>query len=309
MTMLVTGATGFVGTALIARLLKDGCRDVRIAVRRGTTAAPPGVDPVVIADISADTDWRHGLENVDTVVHLAGRVHVMKETALNPLEEFRRVNVEGTRHLATQAAAAGVRRLIFVSSIKVNGESGTFTERDMPAPADAYGLSKHEAEIALRATAAATGMEVVIIRPPLVYGPGVRANFAALVRAVVRGVPLPLGAVHNRRSLVAVDNLVDFILTCASHPAAANNTFLVSDGEDLSTTDLVRRIAQAAGRRPRLVPVPTSVLFATAVALGRRELAIRLLGSLQVDIAKARQLGWVPPVSVDEALRRSVAVL
>jgi nucleoside-diphosphate-sugar epimerase len=212
--------------------------------------------------------------------------------------------------LARQAAAAGVKRFVFLSSVKVNGESGRYTEADPPAPEDAYGISKHEAEAALRAIAQDTGMDVVIIRPPLVYGPGVRANFLALMRAVSRGIPLPLGAVNNRRSLVALSNLVDFIITCIEHPAAANETFLLSDGEDLSTTDLIRRLAGAMGRPARLLPVPESVLIAGAALLGRRDIAQRLLGTLRVDTSKARQLlGWVPPITVDEGLRLAVAAL
>jgi nucleoside-diphosphate-sugar epimerase len=235
---------------------------------------------------------------------------MMSEAIVNPLAEYRRVNVAGTSAFARQAAAAGVKRFVFLSSVKVNGESGRYTEADPPAPEDAYGISKHEAEAALRAIAKDTGMDVVIIRPPLVYGPGVRANFLALMRAVSRGIPLPLGAVNNRRSLVALGNLVDFIVTCIEHPAAANETFLLSDGEDLSTTDLIRRLAAAMGRPARLLPVPESVLIAGAALLGRRDIARRLLGTLQVDTSKAGQLlGWVPPITVDEGLRLAVATL
>jgi nucleoside-diphosphate-sugar epimerase len=232
----------------------------------------------------------------------------MRERSRDALEQFRRVNVAGTLDLARQSAAAGVRRFVFLSSVKVNGEAGCYTESDAAAPGDAYAISKHEAEVGLREIGAATRMEIVIIRPPLVYGPGARANFGALVRAVARGVPLPFGRVDNRRSLVGLDNLVDFILTCATHPAAAHETFLVSDGEDLSTADLVRRMGRAMGRPARLLPIPPALLMHAATLLGRRDLAGRLLGSLQVDITKAkRQLGWTPPVSVDEGLRRAVA--
>ena len=247
------------------------------------------------------------MSGVTAVVHLAARVHVMRDTAADPLSEFRRVNVDGTLNLARAAAAAGVKRFVYLSSLKVNGESGTFAADDPPAPQDAYGISKHEAEAGLRMIAAHGTLEVVIIRPPLVYGPGVRANFAALVRAIARGIPLPLGAVRNLRSLVGIDNLVDFILTCIGHPAATNETFLVSDGEDLSTTDLARRLARAMGRRARLIPVPAAALMLMATAIGRRDVAERLLGSLQVDISKSRRrLAWNPPISVDEGLRRTV---
>lgn len=237
----------------------------------------------------------------------------MSDTAADPLDEFRRVNVQGTLNLARQAAAAGVKRFAFVSSIKVNGEStqlgAPFKADDVPAPNDAYGLSKMEAEHGLREIALQTGIDVVIIRPPLVYGPGVKANFAAMMRWLRRGAPLPLGAIHNQRSLVALGNLVDLIVTCLMHPAAANQTFLVSDGEDVSTTELLRRMGNALGREARLLPVPASWLKMTAALLGRQDVAQRLCGNLQVDISKARTLlGWRPPVSVGEGLRRAMCV-
>jgi nucleoside-diphosphate-sugar epimerase len=262
-------------------------------------------------ELSADADWDEILTGVEGVIHLAARVHVMHDTEVDPLTAFRAVNVDGTLNLARQAAVAAVKRFVFVSSVKVNGESTSpgraFTEADAPNPQDAYGLSKHEAEQGLRQLSADTGMEVVIIRPPLVYGPAVKANFAALMRAVQRGWPLPLGAVHNQRSLVALDNLVDFIVTCFTHPQAANQTFLVSDGQDLSTTELVRGLAQAAGVSARLLPVPVWALQAGASLLGKGDAVQRLCGNLQVDISKARSLlGWVPPVSVEEGLRRAM---
>lgn len=304
MRVLVTGATGFVGTALVKRMLLERRYTVRLATRRRD--ASPEVDQVQL-DLDSATNWPQALIDVHAVVHLAARVHVMRDTAADPLQEFRRVNVAGTLNLAQHAAAAGVRRFVYLSSVKVHGESGAYRETDPPAPADAYGVSKHEAEVGLRAIEAATGMEVVIIRPPLVYGPGVRANMRALVGAVARGVPLPLGAVHNRRSLVALENLVDFILTCLEHQAAAGDTFLVSDGEDLSTTDLIRRLARAMGRPARLIPVPALMLLAGAMLVGQGAAARRLLGTLQFDTSKARQqLAWNPPLSVDEALRRMV---
>lgn len=308
--VLVTGATGFVGKALVARLVETGRFRVRGAVRRGADYLPTTVERAVVGDLTPDLNWQLALSGADAVVHLAGRVHEMRDAAADPLAEFRRVNVAGTLNMARQAAVAGVKRFVFVSSVKVNGEGGVYNESDPPAPKDAYGISKHEAELGLLAIASETGMEVVIIRPPLVYGPGVRANFRLLLRMVARAIPLPLGAIHNRRSLVAVDNLVDFIITCLEHAAAANETFLVSDGEDLSTTDLIRRLARAMGRPARLIPVPTSVLMAGATLLRKGDVAHRLLGSLQVDISKARALlGWKPPLSVDEALQRTVAVL
>lgn len=310
MRILVTGATGFVGTALVRRIVADGKVVARAAVRRETHDLPSEVEYVAIGDLDKDLNWQQALAGVDAVVHLAARVHVMRESTVDPLAEFRRVNVAGSLKLAHQAAAAGSRRFVYLSSIKVNGEAGVFTEADRPAPEDAYGISKHEAEQGLQEIATNTGLEVVIIRPPLVYGPGVRANFHALMRAVACGIPLPLGAIDNRRSLVALDNLVDFILVCAAHPAAANELFLVSDGDDLSTSDLIRRLARTMGRPARLIPVPPAMLMAAATLLGKRDVARRLLGSLQVDICKARRLlTWMPAVSVDEGLRRAVAAL
>lgn len=307
---LVTGATGFIGTNLIAHLVEHGRFQVRGALRRAGGEMAVGSERVVVGDLEPDTNWQHALADVNTVVHLSARVHVMNDPAADPLAEFRRVNVAGTLNLARQAAGAGVMRFVFLSSVKVHGERGVFTESHPPMPTDPYGVSKSEAESALRRLAAETGMEVVIIRAPLVYGPGVKANFRALMRAVARGVPLPLGAIHNRRSLVALGNLVDFIIVCMEHPSAANETFLVSDGEDLSTTDLIRRMGCALGRPARLIPVPESVLMAGAFLLGRRNVAQRLLGSLQLDIHKARSLlGWTPPVSVDEGLRLAAATL
>jgi len=234
----------------------------------------------------------------------------MHEQAADPYVEFRRVNVEGTLQLARQAAVAGVRRFVFISSIKVNGEDTTqgipFSPDGAREPKDAYGTSKCEAEQGLQALAAETDMEVVIIRPVLVYGPGVKANFLSMMRWLSRGIPLPFGAIHNKRSLVALDNLVDLIVTCIDHPAAANQVFLVSDGEDLSTTDLLRRMASALGKPARLLPVPAWLLEFGARLLGKQDLAQRLCGSLQVDISKTRELlGWTPPVSVDEGLRKT----
>ena len=303
---LVTGASGFVGRALCEELSKREARLIR-ATRELHT---PG--NVVGGAVDEFTDWSRVLQECSTVVHLAARVHVMSDAAQDPLQEYRRTNVQGTLNLARQAAAAGVNRFIFISSVKVNGESTSegrcFRPEDPPAPQDPYGISKMEAEQGLRLLASETGMEVVIIRPPLVYGPGVKANFAALMRAVQRGIPLPLGAVHNQRSLVALDNLVDFIITCTTHPAAANQTFLVSDGQDLSTTDLVRGMAQASGVPARLLPVPVPILRFAARMFGKTDAIDRLCGNLQIDASKARNLlGWVPPVSVEEGLRRVLA--
>ncbi len=312
--ILITGATGFVGKALVQRLLADDeLQRLVVSVRRGGQRWPGQVLPIMTGDLNTSTDWSAALDWVEVVVHSAARAHVMQETVADPLTEYRAVNVDGTLNLARQAAEAGVKRFVFISSVKVNGESTlpgrALTEVDLPNPQDAYSQSKHEAEQGLRQLSADTDMEVVIIRPPLVYAPGVKANFAALMRAVHRGWPLPLGAVHNQRSLVALDNLVDLIVTCITHPQAANQTFLVSDGQDLSTTKLVRGMAQAAGVPARLLPVPVWALQAGASLLGKGDAVQRLCGNLQVDISKARNLlGWVPPVSVQEGLRRAMAV-
>jgi nucleoside-diphosphate-sugar epimerase len=309
MSVLVTGANGFVARALCVALAHSG-QAVVAAARQILPDRAPNIMNFQIGTLAIDTDWQHGLQGCDAVIHLAARVHVMRDEATDPLTEFRRVNVDGTLNLAYQAATAGVSRFIFISSIKVNGEctclGQAFTADGRADPQDPYSISKHLAEQGLRQVAAETGLEVVIIRPPLVYGPGVRANFWSMMRWLDKGVPLPLGAIYNKRSLVALDNLVDFIIACLDHPAAANQTFLVSDGEDLSTTELLRRMGVALGRPARLIPVPVSLLTAGAALLGRRDIAQRLCGSLQVDISKARTLlGWKPPISVDEGLRRT----
>lgn len=308
MITMITGANGFVGSALCLRLRKEG-KSVREVVR---TLTPQMLgNGHAIGALSSTTDWQTALKEVHEIVHLAARVHVMDDQSADPLTEFRRVNVEGTAHLARQAAAAGVRRFVFLSSVKVNGEATQeghpFAVSDMPAPEDPYGVSKHEAEQLLRQIAEETGMEVVIIRPPLVYGPGVKANFASMMRWLSRGIPLPLAAVtHNRRSLVALDNLVDLIVTCLVHPAAANRTFLVSDGEDLSTAELLRRMGRALGRPARLFAVPVPLLKVGADLVHKPGIYQRLCGSLQLDISKTRELlGWTPPLSVDEGLRQA----
>jgi nucleoside-diphosphate-sugar epimerase len=314
MRILVTGATGFVGSALTRRL--DSAGDQVVAAVRSAAKAPAGkhVITAVCGDLGGDTNWREALQGVDAVVHLAARVHQMNDQSADPLREFRRVNTDGALNLARQAAAAGVGRFVFVSSIKVNGE-GTepgrpFTANDTPQPGDPYGISKAEAEAGLRTLAAQTGMGVAIIRPVLVYGPGVRANFEALMRSVAKGRLLPFGAIDNRRSLVAVDNLVDLIVRCLTHPAAANQTFLVSDGEDVSTAELVRRIGTAFERPARLLAVPTGLLKLLLTLLGKGAAGHRLCSSLQVDLQKTRTLlDWQPPVGLDEGLRRAVAPL
>lgn len=312
MKVLLTGSTGFVGQALLARLAAQPALVLVAVSRRPAFGLPAGVAHAQVADIAADTAWQSILQGVQAVIHAAARVHVMSDKVADPLAEFRKVNVDGTLNLARQAVGAGVKRFIFISSIKVNGESTApgkpYSAESQPAPVDPYGISKLEAELALRELAAETGMEVVIIRPPLVYGPGVKANFLSMMRWLSKGIPLPLGAIQNRRSLVALDNLVDLIATCVEHPAAANQTFMVSDGEDLSTTELMRRLSAALGRSARLLPVPQALIERAAILLGRRQLSQRLCGSLQINMDKTRErLGWTPPLTVDQALAKTAA--
>lgn len=307
MKVLLTGATGFVGRGLLERLAAEPGLRLAVAVRSPLGGEFPGVEVHPIDGLEGARDWRPTLRGVDVIVHAAARVHVMRETSADPLAAFRAINLQATLDLARQAAAAGVRRFIFISSVKVNGEATLpgrpFRADDAPAPADPYGVSKLEAERALAALAAETGLEVVVIRPPLVYGPGVGANFAALMRAVQRQVPLPFAWVRNKRSLVSRDNLVDLVRVCLAHERAANQVFLASDDDDLSTAELCRHLAVALGVPSRQLPVPEFLLHGAAALLGRREQAQRVLGSLQVSVDKNRELlGWRPPVGVAQAL-------
>ena len=310
--VLVTGATGFVGRAVVTQLVARGGYEVLALTRRSTTRPVPGARYLSGGDLTTQRHWQPMLAGVNLLIHTAARVHILNHRTVDSVAEFERVNVEGTLELAREAAATGVQRFIFLSSIGVNGvqtKAGTaFSEADPPNPHNVYARSKLEAERGLRRLAEQTGLEVVIIRPPLVYGPGVKANFADLMQAVQRGWPLPLGSVNNRRSLVALDNLVDFIVTCMTHPRAANQTFLVSDGHDVSTVELVGGLAQAAGVPTHLYPIPLWALRAGAMLLGRSNDLQRLCGNLQVDISKARSLlDWVPPISLDQGLRRAIA--
>jgi len=304
--VLVTGAAGFVGKALVRDLAEHG-HDAIPAVRR--MAALP--NEVVVPDMDAQTDWHAALAACSAVVHLAARVHLMRDTAQDPLALYRATNTEATLNLARQAAQAGVKRFVFVSSIKVNGEGRdqAYRETDEPAPEDAYAVSKWEAEQGLRRIAQETGLEIAILRPPLVYGPGVKANFLRLMRMVQRGWPLPLAAIHNRRSLLYLGNFVDAIRVCVEHPAAAGQTFLLDDGQPVSTPELVRAVARAMGRPARLLAVPVDMLEIVGTLLGKRASVARLKGSLWVDSSLIRRrLGWTPPYSMEAGLAETVAV-
>jgi nucleoside-diphosphate-sugar epimerase len=302
---LITGANGFIGSTLMQVARAQG-HQVRGAGRSGTAPDP---DWVSVGEIGPHTDWSRALNSVDVVIHLAGRAHVLQETALDPLAEFRRVNVAGTERLARMAAGR-IRRLVYVSSIGVNGsntggshQAASFREEDSPHPHNAYSISKWEAEQGLRHVAEETGLEFVLVRPPLVYGPGVPANFLQLLRFVYRGLPLPFAGVENRRSLIGVQNLAEFLLLCAQHPAAANELFLTSDGDDISTADLVRRLARALHKPARLFRAPEWLIRTGARIIGRESAVDQLMGSLVVDSQKARcRLGWKPPLSVDQGL-------
>ncbi|MCX7249378.1 MAG: NAD-dependent epimerase/dehydratase family protein [Burkholderiales bacterium] len=310
--VLVTGASGFVGQALVAHLVGLDSNEVVAMMRASPANRLAGARYVAAGDMTAGRLGAATLEGVEVIVHAAARVHVLNDDKAKSAIEFDRVNVTATLELAHQAVAAGVRRFVFLSSIGVNGVQTDigkpFTEADPPNPHNPYADSKLKAEQGLLLLSEQSGLELVIIRPPLVYGPGVRANFAALMRAVQRGWPLPLACVHNLRSMVAMDNLVSFIATCVDHPRAANTTFLVSDGQDISSPDLVRGLAQALGVAARLVPVPVSALQFVGRAFGRGDVIQRVCGNLRVDISKARRvLAWQPPVSMEEGLRRTVA--
>ncbi len=313
MTLAVTGSTGFVGKAVVCEIASR-VLNVRAAARTVNHASAPShnnITNTAVGDLNSRTDWSAVLNGVDCVIHCAARTHVMHETAGDALAAYRAVNIDGSRRLAEQAAAAGVRRLVFLSSIKVNGEQTTlgtpFFFSDTPAPQDAYGISKWEAEQALWDISAKTGLEVVVVRPPLVYGPGVKGNLACLLKLVRLGLPLPLGSLRTKRSLIGLNNLVNLLICCVDHPGAAGQTFLVSDGEDLSTPDLIRHMAAAMNRSPRLFPVPVSLLRLAGGALGKRPEIDRLVGSLQIDSSHTRQvLSWTPPVSVQEGFRRMV---
>lgn len=327
MNILVTGATGFVGQALVKKLGADG-HAVKAVVRGHTERLPPSVEQLIFKDLvdlssfgcqdrgnnrAAETNESFGqlelaLKETEVLIHTAARVHVMKERAENPLNLFKHFNTEATLALALKAASAGVKRFIFLSTIKVNGELTTgrvpFSEKDVCQPVDPYAISKMEAEKGLMEIAEKTGMELVIIRPPLIYGPGVKGNFARMIRWIDKGIPLPLGAINNQRSLLALDNLVDFICHCLEQPEAANQVFLISDEQDVSTTELLTKLAYAQGKKIKLFPAPVKLMASISVLLGKKEISDRLFGSLQIDSQKARNyLNWSPVVSMEEQLR------
>ncbi len=307
--LIVTGANGFVGRALCTEALVRGIEVLGAARHYGQL--PVGVKSIAVGDIDHKNDWQNVLVGCDVVIHLAARVHVMQEYSENPLAEFRCVNVAGTERLARSAVAAGVKRFIFVSSIGVNGlltgPNTKFIEADIPLPHNAYALSKWEAEQVLHQVAKETGLEVVIVRPPLVYGAGVKGNFAQMIKVLKLGLPLPLATIHNQRSFIYVKNLVDALILCATHPLAADNTYLVSDNEDLSTSELLRKLSIDLGVSPRLFSCPEFILKYAGKLFGKSDQVARLVGSLQIDSSRIRnELGWQPPFTVDEGLKATV---
>jgi nucleoside-diphosphate-sugar epimerase len=311
MKVFITGATGFVGRALVSELVSSDV-EVVATVRNITAELPERVRQIVFDDLSQLSEINSLIDilsDVEIVIHTAARAHVMRDSISDPLNEYRKMNVTATKELARQAAEAGVKRFIFVSSVKVNGESTShnqmFSETDEPQPVDEYGLSKLEAEQALIDMRKVSPMKVVIIRSPLVYGPGVKANFANVIKSINKGWSLPFGRVHNKRSMIAIDNLIAFIKLCMSHPAAANELFLIADKEDISTTALLKNIAKAYGVKSILLPIPVALMSGLAKLLGKQDLADRLFGNLQIDTSKARRiLNWSPVITMDEQLEK-----
>ncbi len=304
--VLVTGATGFIGKALVQTLVAQQFNVVAGVRQIDESQSDTQIE---LGDLCAATDFSAVLQDIDVVIHLAARAHIMHNRASDPLAAFRKVNTAGTLNLAIQAAEAGVKRFIFISSIKVNGELTTsntaFQVELIAPPVDPYALSKYEAEQGLMSLTHSTSMQVVIIRPPLVYGPGVKANFAKMINWLATGIPLPFGAIHNKRSLIALDNLLSFIMLCITHPKATNEVFLIADGEDVSTTQLLQKTAHALHKKSVLVPVPVSWMRIVAALCGKQEVANRLFTSLQVDSSKATALlGWEPVISMDKQLQK-----
>jgi nucleoside-diphosphate-sugar epimerase len=305
-SILVTGSNGFVGSAFCTEAARRGYK-IRAAQRAIPNSQNCGYERIEISHIDSDTDWSDALKGCDSVVHLASRVHVMRDHVANPLEEFRKINVAGTERLARSAAACGVKRLVFVSSIKVNGESTLadrkFLETDEPSPHDPYAISKCETESILHRVSEETGLEIVIVRPPLVYGAGVKGNLVQMLNVLAKDLPLPLASVRNLRSLVYVENLVDALILCTTHPAAAGQTYLVSDGDDVSTPDLLRHLGVPMGHPARLIPCPMFILNLAGHISGKSAQIERLVGSLQVDSTKIRrELNWTPPYNLQQGL-------
>ena len=307
MCILLTGATGFVGSQLLQQLANDSTFKLRAAVRNKTVNLPVGVPACRIGEIDAHTDWCEALFDCKTVVHTAARAHIMNDSNQESLSEFRRINVEGTLNLAHQAIDARVERFIFISSIKVNGEGETnriYRFDDPAAPEDDYGLSKWEAEQGLKTLCSKSSMELVIIRPPLIYGPGVKGNLALLCKVIDKGLPLPLGSIKNQRDMLSLNNLIDLIKTCIQHPAAAGQVFLCCDHEPVSTPQLIKMMASGRGKNVRLWPIPVSVLSLVASSVGRQAVLKRLSSDFRVDIKHTMDtLDWIPPFSVAESMR------
>jgi len=309
--VLVTGATGFVGGQLLQQLASNPGFQLRAAVRNKTENLPAGVSIYRVGNIDTDTDWHEALADCKTVIHTAARAHIMNDSAQDPLVEFRRVNVEGTLNLARQAMDAGVKRFIFISSIKVNGEGESnrvYRFDDPAAPEDDYGLSKWEAEQGLKALCSESSMELVVIRPSLIYGPGVKGNLALLAKAIDKGLPLPLGAIKNQRDMLSLNNLIDLIKTCIEHPAAAGQVFLCCDNEPVSTPQLITLIANGRGKHARLWKVPLLVLSMFACLTGRQAMLKRLSSDFRIDIQHTMNtLDWTPPFSVAQSMRWAFA--
>lgn len=308
-SVLITGANGFIGQSLCAEMSRQNWR-VTAAVRCERKSFPPEVQAFIVGEIDSSTNWNDGLNNIDVIIHLAARAHVLKEKNPCPIDEFRRVNAVGTEHLARCAAAAGVRRLVYVSTIGVNGLQTSlgrpFIETNTPSPHNPYAISKWEAEQALQRVAQETGLEVVIVRPPLVYGVGAPGNFEQMLKFITKGIPLPLAAVQNLRSFIYVENLVDALITCANHPSAAGQTYLVSDGEDVSTSELLQQLGEAMGHPAQLFSCPSVLLKLAGRLIGKTDQVERLLGSLRVDSGKIRrELDWCPPYTLREGLRKT----
>ena len=311
MNVLVTGATGFVGLVLVKELLARSNLEIITAPRRYSLDIPNKIPQRIIGEITSNTQWSETLKDVESVIHIAARAHILKEKAKSSIDEFRETNTASTLNLARQAVQAGIKRFIFISTIGVNGNYNTspFLETNKVAPQGSYAVSKYEAELGLLALATESDMEIVIIRPPLVYGPNAPGNFGHLLQWVNKRnhvpLPLPFGAIHNQRSLIALDNLTSFIIHCIDHPKAANEIFLISDGQDVSTTKLLQKIATAFGKKAWLFPVPVSLMTLVAKLLGKGDVATRLFGSLQIDSSKARNLlGWQPVITMDEQLKK-----